>query len=108
MPPGFRHPAKTLRNEVDMWATAGFSANPFGPPVRAIRMLPGAIGRLKAGMDLACFAKIDALVSNLKNEYPKEYPAEVVGQFWLLPAITNWLEMRTILFVVRELLASFS
>src|ERR1041384_184704 len=47
MPPGFRHPGQTLRNEVDMWGTAGFAANPFGPPVRARRMLPGAIARLK-------------------------------------------------------------
>jgi hypothetical protein len=43
MPPGFRHPGKTLRNEVDMWATAGFAANPFGTPVRAQRILPAAI-----------------------------------------------------------------
>src|SRR6476619_5916464 len=47
MPPEFRHPGKTLRNEVDMWATAGFAANPFGLPVRAARILPGAIARLK-------------------------------------------------------------
>ena len=32
MPAGFRHPGQTLRNEVEMWATAGFAANPFGPP----------------------------------------------------------------------------
>jgi predicted permease len=77
MPPEFRHPGKTLRNEVDMWATAGFSANPFGPPVRAQRMLPGAIGRLKDGMDLnQAQAKINALVANLQTEFPKEYPPQ--------------------------------
>ena len=51
MPPGFRHPGQTLRNEVDIWGTAGFAANPFGPPIRAQRILPGAIGRLKPGSE---------------------------------------------------------
>src|SRR5215813_125392 len=78
MPPGFRHPGKTLRNEVDMWGTAGFVADPFpSPPVRGQRMLPGAIGRLKDGMTLEqAQAKLDAFVSQLKNQFPKEYPAE--------------------------------
>src|SRR6476469_1857524 len=63
MPPEFRHPGKTLRNEVDMWGTAGFAANPFGPPVRAARILPGAIGRLKDGTDInQAQAKLDGLV----------------------------------------------
>src|SRR6185503_15354829 len=77
MPPEFRHPGKTLRNDVDMWASAGFSANPFGPPVRAQRMLPGAIGRLKDGVNLnQAQAKLDGLVANLQTEFPKEYPPE--------------------------------
>jgi putative ABC transport system permease protein len=76
MPPGFRHPGKTLRNDVDMWAAAGFSANPFSsPPVRAQRILPGAIGRLKDGITIEqAQAKVDALVANLHTEFPKEYP----------------------------------
>jgi putative ABC transport system permease protein len=75
MPPEFRHPAKTLRNDVDMWATAGFSANPFGTPVRTQRILPGAIARLKDGVTIdQAQAKVDALVANLQTEFPKEYP----------------------------------
>jgi putative ABC transport system permease protein len=76
MPLGFRHPGKTLRNDVDMWAAAGFSANPFSsPPVRAQRILPGAIGRLKDGITIEqAQAKVDALVANLHTEFPKEYP----------------------------------
>ena len=86
MPPGFRHPGKTLRNEVDMWGTAGFAANPFGPPVRAQRMLPGAIGRLKPGLDVRqAQAKLDAFVANLRNEFPKEYPADLGWVVRLLP-----------------------
>lgn len=102
MPPGFRHPGKTLRNEVDMWATAGFAANPFGPPVRAQRILPGAIGRLKAGTNLEqAQAKLDAFVSNLRNEFPKEYPAEAGWSVRLLSAHQQLVgNVQTILFVV--------
>lgn len=78
MPPEFRHPGKTLRNDVDMWAAAGFAANPFpAPPLRAQRMLPGAIGRLKDGIDVnQAQAKVDGLVANLQTEFPNEYPSE--------------------------------
>lgn len=76
-PPGFRHPGQTLRNDVDVWATAGFAANPFGPPVRGARILPGAIGRLKAGMNLAqAQSKMDAFVAALKQQFPNDYPAD--------------------------------
>src|SRR5262244_1208503 len=87
MPPNFRHPGKTLRNAVDMWATAGYSADPFGPPVRGARILPGAIGRLKSGLDRQqAQAKLDAFVANLRNEFPKEYPAELGWSVRLLSA----------------------
>jgi len=87
MPAGFRHPGKTLRNEVEIWATAGFTANPFGPPVRAQRMLPGAIGRLKPGLDAAqAQAKLNTFVANLQSEFPKEYPSELGWSVRLQPA----------------------
>ncbi len=103
MPPGFRHPGKTLRNDVDIWATAGFAANPFpSPPVRAQRMLPGGIGRLKPGLDVAqAQAKLDALVANLKNEFPKEYPAELGWSIRLVPAREELVgKVQTTLFVL--------
>jgi putative ABC transport system permease protein len=88
MPPGFRHPGKTLRNEVDVWGTAGFSGNPFpSPTVRGQRMLPGAIARLKPGMNLQqAQAKLDAFTAGLKTQFPKEYPAELGWTVRLLPA----------------------
>jgi putative ABC transport system permease protein len=102
MPPGFRHPGKTLRNAVDMWATAGFAADPFGPPVRGQRILPGAIGRLKPGMDpQQAQAKLDAFVISLRNEFPKEYPAELGWSVRLLSAHDAMVgNVQTILFVV--------
>jgi putative ABC transport system permease protein len=88
MPPGFRHPGQTLRNEVDIWGTAGFSANPFPkPPVRSQRFLPGAIGRLKPGLSVAqAQAKLDGFVANLRSEFPKDYPVDAGWSVRLLPA----------------------
>lgn len=87
MPPGFRHPGKTLRNDVDMWATAGFTANPFLTPARNQRILPGAIGRIRPELTVAqAQAKLDTFVGNLRNEFPREYPAETGWVVRLLPA----------------------
>jgi putative ABC transport system permease protein len=87
MPPGFRHPGQTLRNEVEMWGTAGFAANPFGPPVRAARILPGAIGRLRPGLSVQqAQAKLDTFVANLRQQFPNEYPAQAGWAVRLLPA----------------------
>ncbi|HJP92097.1 MAG TPA: ABC transporter permease [Pyrinomonadaceae bacterium] len=102
MPPQFRHPGKTLRNEVDMWATAGFSANPFANPVRARRLLPGAIGRLKDGIDVnQAQAKVDALVANLQREYPNEYPSQAGWAVRVFSAHQQLVgNVQTILYVV--------
>lgn len=88
MPAGFRHPGKTLRNDVEMWATAGFSSNPFpAPPVRGQRMLPGAIGRIKPELTVAqAQAKLDAFVANLRQEFPNDYPAQIGWTVKLMPA----------------------
>jgi hypothetical protein len=34
MPPDFRHPGQTLSGDVELWAAAGFTANPFPSPHR--------------------------------------------------------------------------
>jgi len=90
MPPGFRHPAQTLRNDVEMWANAGFVGPPFNNPPRNVRMLPGAIARLKPGVDVRqAQAQVDALVSRLREQFPAEYPAEAGWAVRLLPAHEN-------------------
>src|SRR5262249_20715084 len=50
--PGFRHPGPPSP-PVEVWITCGFSGEPFPPPARGQRILPGAIGRLKPGLTLA-------------------------------------------------------
>jgi putative ABC transport system permease protein len=87
MPPGFRHPGRTLRDDVELWGTAGFTANPFGPPRRQVRLLPGGIARLKAGLTVQqAQLKLDAFVEQLTKEFPNEYPAQAGWTVRLQPA----------------------
>jgi putative ABC transport system permease protein len=71
-----------------MWATAGFTSNPFpSPPVRNQRMLPGAIGRIKPELTVQqAQAKLDAFVANLRQEFPNDYPAQQGWTVRLMPA----------------------
>lgn len=102
MPPGFRHPGRTLRDDVELWGTAGFAANPFGPPRRAVRMLPGAIARLKAGLTVQqAQLQLDALVAQLTSEFPNEYPGDAGWTVRLLPAREKLVgEVRTTLLIL--------
>jgi predicted permease len=75
LPPGFRHPGKTIAADVEIWATAGFSADPFAKPARNARQMPGAIGRLKAGLGQGeAQARLTSLSEALRNEFPNDYP----------------------------------
>ena len=77
MPPGFRHPGRTLNTDVEVWVATGFNGLPFPvPPVRAQRFIPGAIGRLKPGLTVAeAQAQLDAYITQLSRAYPTDYPA---------------------------------
>lgn len=87
MQPGFRHPGPTLDTDVEVWIATGFSGRPFPvPAVRAQRMLPGAIARLKPGLTVAqAQAQLDAYVAELSREYPTEYPAASGWALRLVP-----------------------
>jgi putative ABC transport system permease protein len=90
MPPGFRHPGQTLRNDVEMWANAGFVGMPFNNPPRGVRILPGAIARLKGGVSVEqAQSRVDSLVASLRGQFPAEYPAEAGWAVRILPAREN-------------------
>jgi predicted permease len=75
LPPDFRHPGKTVAKDVEIWATAGYSADPFPAPVRNLRFLPGAIARLKPGITLRqAQARVDIMSGQLRQEFPSDYP----------------------------------
>ena len=75
LPPAFRHPGKTVAKDVEVWGTAGYSADPFPAPARNLRLLPGAIARLKPGLSLRqAQARLDIMASELRREFPSDYP----------------------------------
>ena len=103
MPPGFRHPGRTLNTDVEVWIAAGFNALPFPvPAVRSARMLPGAIGRLKPGLTIAqAQARLDSYISQLSREYPTEYPAAAAWAVRLVPVKEDLVgPQRTELFIL--------
>jgi predicted permease len=77
MPPGFRHPGRTLDTDVEVWSATGFNGAPFPvPPDRTLRFVPGAIGRLKPGLTVTqAQSQLDAYVAQLARQYPAAYPA---------------------------------
>jgi predicted permease len=105
MPPGFRHPGRTLDTDVEVWLAAGFNALPFPvPAVRSQRMLPGAIGRLKPGQTIAqAQEQLDAYISQLNQQYPAEYPAAAAWAVRLVPVKEDLVgQQRTELFILLD------
>ena len=103
MPPEFRHPGRSLASEVDGWTAAGFNAPPFpAPALRSLRMLPGAMGRLKPGLTLAqAQARLNAFSDQLSRQYPNDYPAPARWALRLVPVEEDLVgNMRTELFVL--------
>ncbi|MGE5322021.1 MAG: ABC transporter permease [Actinomycetota bacterium] len=85
LPPGFRHPGRTLAGNVEVWLTAGFKADPFSPNRRQ-REIQGALGRLKPGLDLKqAQANLDKLAAAVRADYPNEYPARAKWDIELQP-----------------------
>ena len=83
--PGFRNPGTTFP-AVEVWITCGFSGEPFPAPARGMRILPGAIGRLKPGLTVAqAQARLDAMAANLRREFPGDYPSQARWTVEIVP-----------------------
>ena len=103
MPPGFRHPGRTLQTDVEVWCAAGYNAAPFPfPAVRAARFIPGAIARLKPGLTVAqAQAQLDTYVTNLSRQYPNDYPSAAGWGMRIVPVKEDLVgQERTELFVL--------
>ncbi len=72
---------------MEVWAATGFNGLPFPVPAdRSLRLIPGAIGRLKPGLTVAeAQARLDAYVSQLSRVYPTEYSAAAAWTIRLVP-----------------------
>jgi putative ABC transport system permease protein len=78
MPPDFHDPGRsTKERNADAWAALGFAAAPYpDPPIRRIRLLPEAIGRLAPGLTLASAqSRLDAFVTAEERQFAGDYPA---------------------------------
>jgi putative ABC transport system permease protein len=91
MPPNFHDPLRTTRRRnTGLWAASGFAAAPAPDPVRNVRILTEAIGRLKPGLTIsAAQSRLDALVAALQKQYPGDYPAESRWTVRLVPLKEN-------------------
>jgi len=77
LPPGFRHPGPTDSGDVDLFLTAGFSADPSPGPGRTSRFIPAAIGRLKPGLTLEqAQARLTAMAIEIRHDFRADYPAQ--------------------------------
>ncbi len=77
LPPGFRHPGRPGAGDVELWLTAGFSADPVPKPKRDLRIIPSAMGRLKPGLTLKqAQARLTAMAIEIRRDYPADYPPQ--------------------------------
>ena len=78
LPPGFRHPGRSVLTDVDVWAPASFVGNPFPEAAdRAARyFLTGAIARLRPGVDdrRRRASGSTAFGAGLRAAYPERLP----------------------------------
>jgi predicted permease len=103
LPPEFRHPGRSLQSEVEVFAAVGVSGAPFpAPPQRSLRLVPGAMGRLKPGVSLEqAQARLNALSAELGREYPTDYPVPAAWALRVVPVREDLVRnMRTELFVL--------
>lgn len=87
MPASFRDQGRTSEERnTELWAAAGFSADPAPPPMRSTRLTLQAIARLKPGLSIASAqGHLDALVSSLMRQFPEEYPSQAAWTVRLIP-----------------------
>ncbi len=76
LPPQFHPPSSPGLHPVDLWITSGFRADPFPPPQRSVRFIPGLIARLNPGITpQQGQAQLEAFSDSLRREYGSDYPA---------------------------------
>src|SRR3954469_10488161 len=87
LPPGFRHPGRSVLTDVDVWAPASFVGNPFPPqPVRNAYFLTGAIGRLKPGITIEqARQRMAAFGQGLRQANPNDYSPRAAWAPRLMP-----------------------
>jgi predicted permease len=87
IPADFHNPGRTTEERnTEVWAAAGFAADPAPPPLRKSHFLRGAIARIKPGLTVAAAqSRVDALVASLQKEFSEDYPLQSAWTVRLVP-----------------------
>ena len=77
LPPGFRHPGRSVLTDVDVWAPTSYVGNPLpNPAQRSNYFITGAIARLKPGISVQqAQQRLNAMAQEFRAAYPNDYPA---------------------------------
>jgi predicted permease len=85
LPPGFRHPGKTVASEVEVWLTSGFSADPAPPPART-RKVASLLARLKPGITVQeAQARLGIMSAEIRRDFASDYPPRSEWSAHLIP-----------------------
>jgi predicted permease len=87
LPPGFRHPGRSVLTDVDVWAPTGYVGNPFpNPAQRSNYFITGAIARLRPGIGVEeARQRLHAMAQELRAAYPNDYPARAAWTPRVIP-----------------------
>ncbi|HTM24712.1 MAG TPA: ABC transporter permease [Vicinamibacterales bacterium] len=87
VPPGFRHPGRSVLTDVDVWAPASFVGKPFpDTPQRSNYFITGAIARLKPGITVEqARERLAAIGNGWRAAYPNDYPARAAWSPRIMP-----------------------
>jgi putative ABC transport system permease protein len=87
LPPGFRHPGRSVLTDVDLWAPASFVGKPFPEaPIRGARFLTGAIARLRPGISVVeARGRLAAFAQDVRAAHPDDYPPRTSWAPRLIP-----------------------
>ena len=77
MPASFRHPGRTLQNDVDVWSPSGFRGSAKAPLSRNRRRIDGCLARLQPGVTLdQAQARLAEYGAAVRLQFPSDYPTE--------------------------------
>src|SRR3954463_5489995 len=87
LPPGFRHPGRSVLTDVDVWAPASWVGNPFpSTATRSAYFITGAIGRLKPGISVdQARQRLASFGQGLRDANPNDYPKRAAWTPRLIP-----------------------
>jgi len=76
MSPGFRHPGRTLQNDVDVWSPNGFRAPGTAALSRSRRRIDSCLARLQNGVTLTqAQERLAQYGAEVRRQFPSDYPS---------------------------------